>query len=158
MTGVELSENGFPLHEERSIRLRYKIGRAKLTKKFLCGAIGETNISADKVLIQNRCTQEIAHLLLLDRITREGEGMAAAGEDGAGDMAIDRGEKSECTFFKGENCITTAELDAIGGSDVIDGGGIDAQSLDGIIQFVRLSLRRRANYRCQETPQREKSY
>ena len=81
--------------------------------------------------------------------------MAAAGKDGAGDLPVERGEESERAFLERKDRVTTAELDAMGGSDVVDGGRIDAQSVDRIIQFMRRSLRGRDDRRRQKTPQRE---
>jgi len=43
----------------------------------------------------------------------------------------------------------------VGGSDVIDGGRVDARGIDGIIQFVRCPFGCRENCRRQKTPQRE---
>jgi hypothetical protein len=82
----------------------------------------------------------MAHLLFLDWITRDREDMAAAGEYSTSDAAIEGGEESDMAFFKGEDGIATAKLDAVGGSDAVDSGGIDAQSIDCIIKFVRWSF------------------
>jgi len=104
-----------------------------LAKEFVRGGIGEAKISRKKVLIENGRPEEIAHLLLLRRVARESQGMAAAGKDCARDIPFKRGEKGKGAFFEGEDCIAAAELDPVGGSDVIDGGRIDTESVNRII-------------------------
>lgn len=82
--------------------------------------------------------------------------MAAAGENCAGDTPVQRGEKSQGAFFEGEDCIAATELDPVFGGDVVDGGGINAECANRIIQFMRCSIRGRQKSRGQKTPQPEK--
>jgi hypothetical protein len=84
--------------------------------------------------------------------------MAAAGEDRAGDAALEGKEESERSFFEGKKSVAAAELDAAVQGDAIDGGRIDAQSVDGIEHFMGRFVRGRKNRRCQKTPQREKPH
>jgi hypothetical protein len=81
--------------------------------------------------------------------------MAAAGEDYTGDLAIERGEEGQRALVKRKDGIAAAEFDAIGGGDVIDGCGVNAQRIQRIIQFVGCSLRRSVSRRREETPQRD---
>ena len=81
--------------------------------------------------------RENAHLLFFDRFARRLENVTASGEDSAGDLPIERGEKGDDALFKRDNGITAPQLDVIGGGDAIDIGGIDAQRSDGIVQFMR---------------------
>jgi len=63
--------------------------------------------------------------------------VTAPGKNSAGNLAIERGEKSDRTLLKGENGVATAQLDVMARGYAINIGGIDAQRLDRIIQFMR---------------------
>src|SRR5260370_42319951 len=84
--------------------------------------------------------------------------MTAPEKDSTSDLPVERGEKCKRALFKGENGIAAAKLDAIHGSEVINAGGVDPQSLDDIKQFMRRSFRVRQRRRRQETPQRDTSW
>jgi len=88
----------------------------ELAKELVSGGVGEAKISRKKVLIENGRPEEIAHLLLLRRVARESQGMAAPGENCAIDIPIKRGEKGKCAFFEREDCIAAAELDPVFGA------------------------------------------
>ncbi len=105
----------------------------ELAKEFVSGGVGEAKISREKVLIENGRPEEIAHLLLLRRVARESQGMAAPGENCASDIPVKRGEKGKGAFFEGEDCVAAAELDPVFGGDVVDGGRIDTESVNRII-------------------------
>lgn len=124
-----------------------------MAEELIRGVVGEAEVGGEELLIQNGCAKEIAHLLFFDGIAWQSQCVAAAGEDYAGDLAIERGKEGERTFVKREDGIASAELDAIGGGDVIDGRWIDAQRIQRIIEFVGCSLRRRGKRRREKTPQ-----
>ncbi len=100
------------------------------------GVIGETEITAGKILIEDGSAEEAAELLLFHGVAREGQNMSAAGEDHAGDAAIERSEENQAAFVKGDFGVATAKRDAIGGDDLIDGGGIEAQVGERVVHFV----------------------
>jgi len=75
----------------------------------------------------------LAHLLFLCRVARESKGMAATREDGASDPPVESGEKGKRAFFEREDSIAAAELNVVGGSDVVNRGRIDTESSDCII-------------------------
>jgi hypothetical protein len=84
-------------------------------------------------LIENGRPKELAHLLFLCRVARESKGMAATREDCASDVPVEGGEKGKRAFFEREDSIAAAELNVVGGSDVVNGGRIDTESADCII-------------------------
>ena len=63
--------------------------------------------------------------------------MAAAREDRSGDASVERAEKGQAPFFQRNDSIAAAKLDAILGGEMVHLGRIDAQPVDGIVQFVR---------------------
>lgn len=109
-------------------------------KVFGC-AVGEAEIGAVEILVKKRLAEEAAELLFLDEIARSGEDVAAAGKNGAGDAAVERGEECEFTFVEGEFGIAAVEGDLVGGLDGIDGGGINAKGVEGIVELVRRFFR-----------------
>ncbi len=125
------------MRTDGSVRLRHKIRGAELAKKFAGGIVREAEITVDEFLIEDRSAEKTPHLLFFDRIARSRQNVTAPGKDGAGNLLIERREKGERPLFKGENGIAAPQLDVIGGCDAINIGGIDAQRLDRIIQFMR---------------------
>ena len=67
------------------------------------------------------------HLLFFHRFARKGQGVAAAGEDEAGDVAVDGRKKASSAFFKIDFDVAAAELDAIGCIDLIGRRRIESQ-------------------------------
>ncbi len=130
---------------------------AELAKKFVRGIVRKAQISPDEFLIEDRSAKKTPHLLFFDGISRSRQNVAAAVEDGAGNLPVERGEKGECAFFKGEHGIPAPQLDAMGGRNAINVGGIDAQHLEGIVQFMRRSFRGWKDRGRQQTPQRERN-
>jgi hypothetical protein len=120
-----------------SIGLGRKIRGLELAKKFAGGIVGEAEITADEFLVEDGRAEKTPHLLFFDGIARSRQHVAAPGKNGAGNLAIEGEEKGEGTLLEGENRVAAAQLDVIGGSEAIDVCGIDAQRLDGIIQFMR---------------------
>jgi hypothetical protein len=55
--------------------------------------------------------------------------VAAAGEDEAGDVAIDGSEKSEFAFFEINFDVAAAELDAVRSSELIGGRRIEPKGV-----------------------------
>src|SRR6266849_5193153 len=102
-TGVQLGHRGLPLREEGSIHLGRKMGGAELAEQFVGRVVSETEIGVQEVFVEDRCAEETAHLLLFDRIARNGESMAVPGENRARYFAVEGGEEREGAFLKGEN-------------------------------------------------------
>jgi len=63
--------------------------------------------------------------------------VTTAGEDHSGDAAIPGSKKNEAAFFKGHLNVAAAEFDAVGFGDAIDSSGIDTQSIELLVGFVR---------------------
>jgi len=108
------------LRSDGSIRLNRKIGGAELAEKFARGVVREAEITVDEFLIEHGSAEKTPHLLFFDRIAWGRQNVAAPGKDSAGNLPIERGEKGDRTFVKGENGVAAAQLDVIGGSDAID--------------------------------------
>ena len=108
------------MRSDGSIRLNRKIGGAELAEKFAGGVVREAEITVDEFLIEHGSAEKTPHLLFFDRIARGRQNVTAPGKDGAGNLPIERGEKGDRTFVKGENGVAAAQLDVIGGSDAID--------------------------------------
>jgi len=108
-----------------------------LAKKFAGRIVREAEIAVDEFLIEDGSAKKTPHLLFFDRIARRRQNVTAPGKDGARNLPIEGGEKGERALFEGENSIAAAQLDVIGGSDAVNTGRINAQRVDGIIQFMR---------------------
>lgn len=76
------------------------------------------------------------HLLFFHDIARKSQGMAAAGEDEAGDPAVDGREESEFAFFEIDLDVAAAKFDTVGGNELVGGGGIKTQGVECVIEFV----------------------
>jgi hypothetical protein len=93
----------------------------ELVEKFGGGLVGKADVRGKDVVIEHRGAEEAAELLFFDWIARNGESMAAAGEDQAGDAAVEWGEESDAPFLEGEFEVGAAKLDLIFGLDAVDG-------------------------------------
>lgn len=69
----------------------------------------------------------MSHLLLFHDLARESKGMATAGENEAGNAAVDGCQEGEFPFLKVNLDVAAAEFDAIGGDELVSGSGIKAQ-------------------------------
>ena len=125
------------MRPDGSIRLSHKIRGAELAKKFAGGIVRKAEITIDEFLIEDGSSEKAPHLLFFDGFARGRQNVTAPGKDGARNLPIKRGEKRERPIFKGKNGIAAPQLDVIGRSDAINIGGIDAQRLNRIIQFMR---------------------
>jgi len=101
------------------------MGGVELAKKFVRAVVGETKIAAEELLVEDGCAKKAPHLLFFDRIARSRQNVTSPGENRAGDLPLQRRKKGELTLFKGENRIAAAQLNAVGGNDVINIAGID---------------------------------
>ncbi len=137
VAGIEMSYSGIPLRPDGRIRLSHQIRGAELAKQFARGIVREANITVAKFLIEDGSAEKSPHLLFFDRFARRRQNVTAPGKDSARNLPIERGEKRERPLFKGENGISTPQLDVMGGSEAINIGGIDTQRLNRIIQFMR---------------------
>src|ERR1700758_1961637 len=97
-----------------------EIRGTKLGKKFLLRSVREAEVGIHEYLIEQRSAEKPAHLLFLDGITRHGEDMAVAGENGAGDPPIEREKEGEIPFLKGNYGVAAAKLYAIGRRKLIN--------------------------------------
>lgn|SRR5271165_1072319 len=109
----------------------------KLAEKLVRGVIGEAYICAEKFLVQNGSAQKVSHLLFFHGFAREGQCVAAAGENETGDVTIHGSEKSEFAFFEINFDVAAAEFDAVGGCELIGGRRIESQGVESVVEFVR---------------------
>lgn len=108
----------------------------KLAQEIAGRIIGEPEIAGSEILIEDGRAEETAELLLLYRFTRKSENVAAAGEDHTGDFTVERGKENQASFIKGDFGVTAAKFDAIGGADLIGGGGVETQFVEGFVGVV----------------------
>src|ERR1700674_459463 len=120
VAGIELSYGGIPLHRDGRIGLSHEIGGPELAVKFAGGVVREAEITVDEFLVEDGSAEKPPHLLFFDRIARGRQNVTTPGKDSAGNLPIERGEKDDRTFVKGEHGVAAAQLDVIGGSDAID--------------------------------------
>jgi hypothetical protein len=132
--------------------LSRNIGGVELAKEFLRGIVREANVTTDKFLVEDWSAKKTPHLLLFHGFARRRQNMTAPGKDGAGNLPVERGKETERSLFKGEDSVPAPQLNAIGGNDAINIGGVDPERLDGIVQFMSRSFRRWKGCRRQETP------
>jgi hypothetical protein len=82
----------------------------------------------------------------------------AAGEDEAGDAAVEGSEKSEFAFFEIDFHVAAAEFYAVRGSELVGGSGVEAQRVDGVVEFVRRLIGGKRDGRRDETRQNKKCH
>lgn len=158
LRSVELRDERVRERSEGGVQLRREIGRMELAKEIVGGVIGEAHVGAEEYLVQNGSSQKMCHLLFFHDIARESQGMAAAGEDEACDMAIDRSQESEFAFFEVDLHVPAAEFDAVSCSELVGGSGIETQSVDCVIEFVRRLIGGGGDGRRNETRQEKKCH
>ena len=100
-----------------------EIGGVELAEEIVGGVIGEADVGAEEFLVENRSAQKMRHLLFFHDLAWKGESMAAAGEDEAGDAAVDGSEESEFAFFEIDFHIAATKFDAVGGDKLVSGSG-----------------------------------
>src|SRR5258708_29305551 len=148
---IDSSQSGIPLRRKGRICLRCKIRGAELAKEFVGRTVCEAKITVDEFLVEDGGAKKTPHLLLFDGFARRRQNVAAPGKDGAGNLPVKRRKKAERPFVKGEDGVAAPQLNAIGGRDAISIGGVDAERLDGIVEFMRGSFRGGKDCRRQET-------
>src|ERR1700674_1145127 len=125
-----------------SVSLGNYVGALELAEEIAGRIVGEAQVGGSEFLVQDGSAQKASHLLLFHGITREGEGVAPPGEDGPRDVAIKRSEKSQFTFVEREFDIAPAQRDAVRGFERIDGGGINTQRVQRIVELFSRLIRR----------------
>jgi hypothetical protein len=61
--------------------------------------------------------------------------MRSAGENGARYLAVEWRKKGQVPFFELELTLATAQLNAVGGFDLVACGGIDLNAIEGCEEF-----------------------
>ena len=107
---------------------------AQLAKKLFGAVVGETEISPKELLIEQRRAQEPRKLLLLHRVTREGQDVTVSDKDGASQPAFAGAQKSQLTLDQRYAHGVAAEVEIL---DVIDLAGFDAQGVERLVDFAR---------------------
>jgi hypothetical protein len=91
------------------------------------------------------------HLLFFHDIARESQGVASAGEDEASDVAVDGRQEGEFAFFEIYLDVAAPEFDAVGGNELVGGGGIKTQGVERVVEFVGRLIGARVDGRRNET-------
>ena len=82
------------------------------------------------------------------------EGVTAPGKDGAGNATVERRQESKLALFERELRIAAAEFDAIRAGNFVDGGRVEAEGVQRVVQFMRrLFARRRHGGHHQTKPE-----
>jgi hypothetical protein len=158
LRSIELRDEWVRERSEAGVQLRGEIGGMELAKELVRGVIGEAHVGAEEDLVKNRSSQKVGHLLLFHDIARESQGMAAAGEDEAGDAAVDGGQESEFALFEVDFHVAAAEFDTVGGHQLVGGSGIETQGIERVVEFVRRRRGGGRDGRRKETPQDRKCH
>ena len=119
------------------------------------GCVGEAHIGGGEILIEDGRVEEASHLLLFDGVARESEDVAAAGKDSASDFVIERSKKNQLTLIERDFGIAAAKLDAMLGFNLISRSGVEAQSIDGIVELMGGALVRTRWLGCGKAAQHE---
>src|SRR5258708_25026572 len=101
------------------------------------GVVREAHASRSEILVEHGGAQKVRHLLLLDDVARCSNDVTAAEKHGAGDAALELLQESELALFEREQHLAAAELDAIGGVDFVERGGVNAQSAPLVVRLAR---------------------
>ncbi len=81
------------------------------------------------------------HLLLFDGVARYGKDVTATEKDGASGAALEQLQESELALLERELYVTAAELNAIGGLNVVERGGVHAECVQLVVDFASGLLR-----------------
>src|SRR6266478_2712617 len=135
MRGIEFCKERVPAGGKSGIGLSGKISIAELAQELTGGIVGEAEVGADELLIKNGSAQETSHLLLLNGIARQRQGVPVAGKHGTGGAAVQGGEKSQIALVERELQIAAAELDAVRRGNLVDSSGINTQGVERAIRF-----------------------
>jgi len=94
-------------------------------------------------------------LLLFDGVAGESENVPAARKNGAGDLVIERRKKNQLALIKGDFGIAATQLDAMLGFNLINGSGVEAQGIEGIVELVGGARCRTRGLGCCKAAQHE---
>src|SRR5260221_9111096 len=98
----------------------------------------------------------MGELLLLDGITRSSQDVPVAGEDRAGDFAVQREKEGQQAFVKEQLAIAAAKFDAVGELDFVSRGGINLEMVQGVQGMARLTRRRLLRGERSSAPRHQK--
>ena len=130
---IDLRGDGVPAYGELGVLNRLNASAFEFAEKFGGGVVGEAEVDVGESFVENGRAEEAGHLLFFDGVAGSGDDVAAAREDCAGDLALEGSEEGELSEIESEVAVAAAELDAIGGGDFVDGGGIDAERIEGVV-------------------------
>jgi hypothetical protein len=89
-----------PAIHESVVGLRFDVGTLQIAAQFNSCVIRKTQVSTPEILIDHGRAEKTGELLLFDRVARNRQNVPAAGEDRAGDLAIERSKEPEITLFE----------------------------------------------------------
>ena len=136
MSGVEAREDRFPGSQGARVGLRGEACGVELAEQVVGSGVGEADISAGEILVEDGSAEKARELLFFRDFTGESEDVSASGEDRAVDAAVKGRKKNELAFVEGNFCVAAAEGDVMGGLDLINGSGIEAQIVERVVEIV----------------------
>lgn len=136
MSRIEACEDRIPGSQGAWVGLRGEACGVELAEQVVGSGIGEADVGAAEVLVEDGRTEKARELLLFGDFTGERKDMAASGEDGAVDAAVERRKENELAFVEGDFRIAAAEGDVMGGLDLINGSGVEAEIIEGVVEIV----------------------
>jgi len=150
-----MREHWLPTGRGGAVGFRFESRGLELMQQVGGSCVGETNVGAGKILVEDRRVEEASHLLLFDGFARKSENVAAAGKDGAGDLVIERGKKNQLSLIERDFRIAATKLDAMLGFNLISGSGVEAQGIKSIVELMGGARVRTRGLGCGKAAQHE---
>ena len=108
----------------------------ELAEQVVGSGVGEAEVGAGKILVEDGSAEEAGELLLFGDFTGESEDVSASGEDRAVDAAVEGCKENELAFVEGNFGVAAAEDDVMDGLDLINGSGVEAKIIERVIEVV----------------------
>ncbi len=124
-----MRKNLVPAGSGGRVGLGRKASRAKLAEQIVGGAVGEAEITAGEILIEDRGVEEAGELLPFGGGPREGQNVAAAKKYRSADLALERRKKDEFALIEGNFGVAAAKFDVVVGLDLIAVAGSRCKAL-----------------------------
>src|SRR4029077_10419312 len=101
----------------------------------------EAQVGGEELLIEDGCTQERRHLLFFDNRSWKNQRVAVACKDCARNAALEWSKEGDHAIFKGKFRVAAAQLDTVCGVDGVNGGGIETQGVQRVVELARRQVR-----------------
>src|SRR5260370_16974925 len=120
------------------MHLRRNFCHLQLPEKLIHGVVGESEIGGCEILIKDRSAKKIGQLLFFERVAWSGQNVPPAGENRAGNLAVERTKEGQKAVVEEQLSIAAAELDAVGGLYFVGCRRIDFQMIQLVHTFTRI--------------------